>query len=203
LRTETSLCDLLVDYPHKKEELLTSESYKIELFNYKEIDELCRCLGVTKFTFFIGCFSFILSKLTFQSDITVGTIVSGRYRFREELKSVIGMLSNLILIRNNVIDDISFCNYITSVGKNNKLALQNSDVMYETILDISGNKSPLFDVCINYEESYNDMLKLNNISCFVEEIMTTHCIFDLVLMVSAREKSFEITINYYPDTIKF
>jgi len=205
LSTETSICDLLVDYPHRRVELLASESYKIELFNYQEIDDLCRRYGITKFTFFIGIFSFVLSKLTFQSDITLGTLVSGRYRFREELNSTVGMFSNLIPIRNDILDDISFFDFITSVGKNNKLALQNSDVTYETILDISGNKknnSPLFDVCLNYEESYNDMLKLENVSSFVEEIMTLDCIYDLVLVVNARKESFEITINYAKDLYK-
>ena len=201
LSTETSLCGLLVDYPNKRGGLLAAASDKIELLNYQEIDELCRYYGITKYTFFTGAFSFVLSKLTFQSDITLGTFVSGRHHFKEELSSMIGMFVNTIPIRNDIPDDRSFSDFLTSVQKNIRLALKHSDVLYETILDSSANKknSPLFDVCLNYLESFSDTLKLEDVSCFIELEMMPDCVYDLALMVYARADSFEIVAHYAKD----
>ena len=201
LSTETSLCDLLVDYPHKRGGLLASDSYRVELFNYQEIDEFCRSYEITKYTFFTGIFAFVLAKLTFQSDITIGTFVSGRHHFKKELNSIIGMFVNTLPIRNNVAEDWRFCDFLISVQKNIRLALKNSDVLYETILDISANKknSPLFDVCLNYIESPHNILKLDHVSCFVEYEMPHDCAYNLTLLVNARHDSFEILVHYAKD----
>ena len=201
LSTETSLCGLLVDYPNKRGGLLAAATDRIELFNYQEIDELCRCYGITKYTFFTGIFSFVLSKLTFQSDITLGTFVSGRHHFKEELSSMIGMFVNTIPIRNDILDEGSFFDFLTSVQKNIRLALKHSDVLYETILDVSVNKqnSPLFDVCLNYLESFHDLLKLEGVSCFIELEMMPEGVYDLTLMVNARHDSFELVVHYTKD----
>jgi len=204
LSTETSLCDLLVDDSSKRGEVLASGLYKFELFNYKEIEDFCRCNGISKYSFFIGVFSFTLSKLTFQSDITLGTFVSGRHSLKEQLSSIIGMFVNTVPIRNEVSNGISFIDYLTAVHQNTNSMLQNSDVLYETILDVSANKknSPLFDVSFNYLQSFNDMLQLDNVSCFVEVEMTLECAQDLTLMLNDRKESFELIFHYAKDLYK-
>ncbi|KEK23221.1 condensation domain-containing protein, partial [Bacillus gaemokensis] len=199
----SNLCDRLVDYPNKRSKNYEADELKTQVYNKKDIEDYCKELRCTKFAFFVAALNITLSRLTYQSDITIGTVSSGRKA--EEFQSLTGMFVNILPLRNYVNENQSIKDFIQQVHKNNRAALKNSDVQYETIIELSKTKrqdNPLFDIFLRYQETYRELLTLQGLECCVEEILPSNCIFDFQILIDECRNDFEITISYAHELYK-
>jgi acyl carrier protein len=123
-KTPSSLCNILVDNPEKRKNINKSRYVKSLVHNKQEIETFCKNVGCTKFSFWISILNIVLSKLTYQNDISIGTFVSGR-KIRgckiEELNSVIGMFVNTLPVRNYVDNKLIISEFVKRVHENNNI----------------------------------------------------------------------------------
>jgi amino acid adenylation domain-containing protein len=129
------------------------ERLKIESSLYNKIEKFCNKHNVTKFVFMITAFGIVLSKGIDQADITIGIPVS--IREHSDLKTIIGIFLNVLLIRTIIDDENTFLNHLVSNKKTIIDALNNQDYPYEMLYyKIQENtllkKNELFSIFFNY-----------------------------------------------------
>jgi amino acid adenylation domain-containing protein len=111
--------------------------------------------AATLFMLTQALFNLVLSRLSGQEDIIIGTSLAGRRH--AELEGIIGMFVNALALRNYPARDKSFREFLREVKENTLEAFENQDYQMEDLLDKASvervpGRNPLFDV----------MLVLNN-----------------------------------------
>jgi acyl carrier protein/NRPS condensation-like uncharacterized protein len=120
---------------------------------YEKIKNFCFNHNITKFIFMITAFAIALSREIDQSDITIGIPVS--IRKHPDLKHLIGIFLNVLLIRTIVDDEDTFLNILVKNKKSVMEALNNQDYPYELLYDKIAGKihlqnDELFSILFNY-----------------------------------------------------
>jgi amino acid adenylation domain-containing protein len=108
----------------------------------------------TPYMAFLSVFYILLSKLSGQEDIVVGTPVSGRVH--AEFDPVIGMFVNTLPLRNEPVGDGTFAQFLDQVRDTTIAAFDNQQFPFEEMvecLDIQRDTSrnPLFDVVFSLQ----------------------------------------------------
>jgi len=110
----------------------------------------------TIFTCLLTVFNAILFKYTEQSDIIIGTPVSGREH--SDFLNIVGPFINTLPIRTNVMDDDNFLSLHNKVKQNVFEGISNSKLPFEELIKLVRfkkeiSRNPLFDVMIAYHDS--------------------------------------------------
>ncbi len=100
---------------------------------YNKIEGFCRKYQVTRNMFMIALFNIILSKEMGQMDLTIGIPFANRDHY--DLKSVIGVLLNVLLIRTTLKPNNTFLDILLKTKRNVTEAMDNSLYPYEFLYD--------------------------------------------------------------------
>jgi bacitracin synthase 3 len=73
----------------------------------------------------LSVFTILLSKLTGQEDVIIGTPIAGRNY--SDLDNIVGMFINTLAIRNEVDGKVSLRDFISKLKQNTLEAYQNQD----------------------------------------------------------------------------
>ncbi|MGE5339998.1 MAG: amino acid adenylation domain-containing protein, partial [Candidatus Omnitrophota bacterium] len=112
---------------------------------------------VTLYMALLALFNLVLSRLSGQEDIIVGTSLAGRRH--ADLEGIIGMFVNALALRNYPHGHQSFRDFLREVKQNTLEAFENQDYPFENLVEkvleerVPG-RNPLFDVMmvLNNEE---------------------------------------------------
>ena len=128
--------------------ILSAEETKI-------IHELCMNHGLTLYMTLLSVFTILLSKLSGQDDIIVGSPIAARRH--ADLEDVVGMFVNTLAIRSDVSGDKLLIDYLQELKENTLEAYENQEYQFEDLVkkvvskrDTSRN--PIFDVMFNLLE---------------------------------------------------
>ncbi|MFC2145877.1 condensation domain-containing protein, partial [Acidobacteriota bacterium] len=107
---------------------------------------------VTLYMTMLAIFNVLLSKLSGQEDIIVGTPVAGRQH--ADLMNIIGNFVNMLAIRNFVPGNKTFRTFLEEIKKRTLDAFSNQDYQFgnlvEKLLDKRDpSRNPIFDVVFN------------------------------------------------------
>ncbi|HET7229443.1 MAG TPA: amino acid adenylation domain-containing protein, partial [Longimicrobium sp.] len=110
--------------------------------------------GATLFMTLLAAFSLVLSRLSGQDDVVVGTPIAGRTR--AETERLIGLFLNSLALRTDLSGDPSFRELLRRVRKATLDAYAHQDVPFERVLDDlqprrSLSHTPVFQVMLNLE----------------------------------------------------
>ncbi|MCP5051154.1 MAG: amino acid adenylation domain-containing protein, partial [bacterium] len=153
-RDDVPVLNLPTDYP--RPEIQSFEGNVIRfLFDETETREIkasVRQLDVTLYMFILAIVNILLSKLSGQEDIIVGTPVAGRRH--ADLQHIVGMFVNTLAMRNRPSGDKSFKQFLGELKEETLDAYRNQDYPFEKLVDrLSLNRdtgrNPLFDVMVN------------------------------------------------------
>jgi len=106
---------------------------------------------VTFFVLFLSFFNILLSNVSGQEDIVVGTGTAGRGH--QDLEQILGMFVNTLALRNYPAGDVTFREFVGNVKKKTLDAFDNQDYQFEDLvetlpLEVDVSRNPLFDVMI-------------------------------------------------------
>ena len=87
--------------------------YTLDKSQSDKLRTLARAQGVTMYTLFLTIYNILLSKLSSQDDIIVGTPTAGRHH--ADLENVVGMFVNTLALRNHVDSNLTFKDFLASV----------------------------------------------------------------------------------------
>jgi non-ribosomal peptide synthetase component F len=113
------------------------------------VKELALQQGATLFMVLLAVYCVLLSKLSGQEDIVVGTAVAGRNH--PDLEPVIGMFLNMLAIRTFPKGEKAFKEFLAEVIDTTLQAYANQDYPFEdlvekVVVNREANRHPLFDV---------------------------------------------------------
>ncbi|MCS3796551.1 amino acid adenylation domain-containing protein [Niastella sp. OAS944] len=123
--------------------------------------------GATTYAFLLTVFNIVLSKLTNQYDITIGSPVSGR---REAvLASMPGMFVNTIALRNFPKPNQPFTTFLYEVMHRMQQAFDNQEYPLEQLVNklkiqSKPGHNPLFDIMIEFNYEQENNLQLNKLT---------------------------------------
>jgi non-ribosomal peptide synthetase component F len=169
---------------------------------------LCQRLDVTPHMVFLSAFQVWLARQVGRSDVTVGSVVSGRSR--AEVADLIGHFVNIVPIRSRLDSDLTFAETVDRVRAGVLLAYQHQELPLSRLVDeLKMAPARPFDVLftlvdLRLLESADDRLAGVEAERVVPPLGTAQ--FDLALEVTELGESARAVLEYdialfRPDTV--
>jgi amino acid adenylation domain-containing protein len=188
LQGDLPVLDLPTDRPRPAVQTFKGAQAKLLLgLNLtKQLNRLSRQQGVTLFMTLLTAFKILLHKYTGQIDILVGSAIAGRNR--AEVKSLIGLFINILVLRTDLSGDPSFQDLLAQVKSSALEAYVHQDLPLEKLVeDLKPNRDlsyhPLFQVMFVLQSVPKPNLSLSNGSLSYEEGHNGTSKFDLTLFM--------------------
>ncbi|UCH95523.1 MAG: amino acid adenylation domain-containing protein, partial [Candidatus Aminicenantes bacterium] len=122
---------------------------------------LSKKANATLYMTILSVFNILLSKLSGQEDIIVGTPILGRHH--ADLESIIGMFVNTLAMRNHPAGEKRFKDFLEEVKERTLEAYENQEYQFEDLVDRidvrrDTGRNPIFDVMFNLsnQDEYTD-----------------------------------------------
>jgi len=160
--------NLITDFPRKA--LQDHKGHTVEFILSEEETENVRMLSKksdsTLYMTLLSVLAILLSKLSGQNDIVIGTPVFGRQH--NDLEKIVGMFINILAIRYEVKNVKSLLEFVSGVKQTTIESFDNQDYQFDDLVDKimkerSLGRNPLFDVLfnfVNYKNFSGDELDL-------------------------------------------
>lgn len=169
---------------------------------FRKLKKLTQLQGVTLFTGVMAAFKVLLARQSRRADLVVGTPVSGR--FHPDLEDIVGMFVNILPVRSRYSGDMSFRDFLSSVGRSLAGAIDHQGVQYDELvrtLSLQGSlgKSPLFKVVVVQQRMDADHIDVNGLKIRPYRTDLRRALFDQVLNVFEAPNGVKMTLEYATD----
>jgi hypothetical protein len=124
------LLALPLDYPRPAEQAFAGASigFVLEASQAQALHDLGRQHGTTRFVTFLAGWAALLSRLSGQDDIVIGTPTANRGR--AEIEGLIGFFVNTLALRVNVSNDPTVAELLRRVKQHAMQAQENQDIPF-------------------------------------------------------------------------
>jgi acyl carrier protein len=193
--------ELPTDY--KRDQVQGYEGSVFEFFINEEDTRLLKALALnedaTLYMVLLALFNIMLSKLSGQQDIVVGTIVAGRGH--PDLESIIGVFINTLALRNFPAEEKTFTDILGEVKDRTLKSFENQDYPFEELVNHlqagrEGNRNPVFDVLFSFQTIEMPELEIPGVekeSLAVQGVISK---FDLTLDGYEEEEKLHLFFEY-------
>jgi amino acid adenylation domain-containing protein len=156
-----TLLDLPTDHPRPA--VASHRGDRVELWipatTLRALRELARRHRATEFMFLVAAWSTLLSRMTGQDDIVLGTPIAGRNR--PEVEGLIGYFNNTLALRVDLSGDPTFVELLGRVRELALSAYTNQDVSFEHVVrevapQRDASYSPVFQSLIVLQNASQD-----------------------------------------------
>jgi len=148
---EIPVLNLPTDFPRPAVQSFEGRRFTFEITpgHTASLKNLALEQGATLFMVLLAAISVLLSKLSSQEDIVVGSPVAGRSHV--DLETIIGMFVNTLALKNNAARQKTFYDFLKEVKDNTLAALENQDYPFEELVELveinrDFSRNPIFDV---------------------------------------------------------
>jgi tyrocidine synthetase-3 len=148
---EIPILDLLTDYPGGRERNFAGGvlNYKLGEKETCDLRQLAKEEDVTIYMLLLAIYNVLLSMLSNQEEIIVGTPTAGRRH--ADLQPLIGMFVNTLALRNYPGENKTFREFLKEIKERTLAAFENQDYPFEDLAEkVADNRdasrNPLFDV---------------------------------------------------------
>ncbi|MGD2091071.1 MAG: amino acid adenylation domain-containing protein, partial [Candidatus Aminicenantes bacterium] len=199
---ELPVLNLPTDYPRPVVQRIEGNLVSFSL-NGEEtaiINTIIKENDVTLYMLLLAVFNVLISKLSGQEDIIIGTPIAARRH--ADLQDVIGMLVNTLAIRNYPAGDKTFRTFLKEIKQRTLDAYENQEYPFEELVDKltinrDTSRNPLFDVMFNLlnQGEYKGAISPMNEPDPYRYIKKTSN-FDLSLTAAARGERIYLSFEY-------
>lgn len=173
--------------------------------NAKQVGDLkafAREEGMTVFILLQSVFALLISRYSHQSDVLIGTPTAGREH--PQLSHIVGLLTNTVVLRSNVEDELTVKSFLAQNKQNVLAALAHSDVSFDKVIEAinpqrSLSYSPLIQIMFSLESHDSSAIELPDLSLTQLQQEETRTKFDLDLMVKLANDEMTLRFNYDPE----
>ncbi len=164
---DVPVLQLPCDFPRPRRQNFDGDSVELELD--RELSgallESAASFHVTPYILFLAVCTILLAKYSGQTDIIVGTPVGGRRH--NDLQRIIGLFTNVLLMRNFPEPDKTFAAFLDEVRLNAVAAFENQDYSLEELMEQidfkrDPGRNPLYDVVFMMRDDNQSALKKNS-----------------------------------------
>ncbi|KAK3816004.1 MAG: Non-ribosomal peptide synthetase module [Benniella sp.] len=145
------ILDLPTDRPRPLQQSYAGDNVPISLDAHvtRVLKQLCQKRGVTLYTAILAAWSCVLSRMSGQDDIVIGSPSANRNH--HQIESLIGLFVNTLALRIDLSGNPTVLQLLERVGKASLDAQNHQDLPFEQVVDIvqpprSLSHSPLFQV---------------------------------------------------------
>lgn len=204
LSGEIPLLELPTDYPRPVVQsaqggrLVCSMSADVRT----QVAQLANQQDVTEFMVLLSAVQILLYKYSGQSDIIVGSPVSGRTH--EDTKSMLGVFVNMLPLRASLQPDKTVAQLLSELKNTCLHAYEHQDYPFEELLEIvdvkrDTSRHPLFDVVFAMQNTEPVQRGTGELSLLEIKRGEGSSKFDLTIDLSADEHGYEYSFEYCTD----
>ena len=146
--------ELTTDYPRPLIQSFEGSrvNFVLEENVARKLKKIAKETGATLYMILLAVYTVLLSKLSGQEDIVVGTPIAARRH--ADLERIIGMFANTLVMRNYPSADKTFKTFLNEVKTRTLQAYENQEYQFEDLVEkISPprdtGRNPIFDVMFN------------------------------------------------------
>ncbi|WP_430412120.1 amino acid adenylation domain-containing protein [Kordia sp.] len=136
--------------------------FKLNVAEFENVQQVTKTNETTLFVFLLTTFKILLSKVTAQKDIIIGTAVTGREHM--QLLETIGNFVNTVCIRSQVEDDESVADYIKRLKVKMAEIYANQTFPFEEIVELleienEASRNPVFDIAFVLQNIVDEQIQ--------------------------------------------
>ena len=182
-----------------KEPRAESVSVFIDASSTQKLKKTAEQLGATSYAMLMSVYYILLSKLSGQEDVVVGTVTTGR--FTDELAPVLGMFANTVPLRNFPKGELMYKEFLQGVQHHTASCFDHQMYQFDTLVNDLGVKreigrNPLFDVFFVYQNYDQHALDIPGLSVEPVDGGLIKTIFDIELVAAETENEIALTFIY-------
>lgn len=169
----------------------------------QQLERLAQDYGVTLASLILSLFLLLLFKLTKQSDICVGIGAAGRTH--PQLEQLVGLMVNILPIRVQITDFMTFTELTYLVAQIMAEALTHQEAPFDEVIRIlnpprRAGRQPLFNVLFAFQ-SFEGMMSTTHKAPLLnpsrlERMFFGTAKFDLSLFVNRRDEGLLLSLEY-------
>ncbi|WP_219847638.1 non-ribosomal peptide synthase/polyketide synthase [Photorhabdus hindustanensis] len=195
------LLDLPTDRPRPSEQSFVGNVVPINLDTEltKSLKHLSEQQGVTLFMTLLSAWAVVLSRLSGQQDLVIGTPSAGRRR--QEVESLIGFFVNTLALRMDLSGELTVTELLARVRQTALAAQEHQDLSFEQVVEIVQPPrrlahTPLFQVMFAWQNNENTEWRLPGLAVSPVEPVLDRVKFDLELDMSEVDDRIVGTLSY-------
>ncbi|MCP5053344.1 MAG: amino acid adenylation domain-containing protein, partial [bacterium] len=155
--------------------------------------------GTTLYMVLLSLYTILLSRLSGQEEIVIGTPVAGRNH--SDLESIMGMFVNTLPLRNVLPGEDTFDRFLQSVKTKTLSAFNHQDCLYEDLVEVlvkdrDTSRNPLFDTVFVLQNTDIPDLQLPGLTLIPYHHKRQVSKFDLTLEAVEREGNLSFAFEY-------
>jgi amino acid adenylation domain-containing protein len=168
----------------------------------RELKMFAQMHEMTLFMVLYAAWVILLSRLSGQNDIVVGTPISNRRR--PELEHLIGFFVNTLAIRVRTGNELSLGKFLELVKEATLGAYSHQDVPFEKVVEAlqpqrSLSRNPIFQVMLVLQNTPRSEPRFSGLEATFEEAVDEPATFDLWLLLEERGNELSGYVNYAMD----
>ena len=169
----------------------------------EDLRSLGRNNGATLFMVMFAVFDLLLNRYSGQTDLVVGTPISGRSR--TALEGLIGFFVNTAVLRTHLTDEMSFRDLLRQVRDTALEAHTHQELPFEKLVEVLQperelSHTPIFQVMFDLQEEPRWQLPVQNLEVIPEVIFSSRTsTFDLTLSIREAESGLDAMFEYDTD----
>lgn len=174
-------------------------SFSINIFEVQGLKKIAEQEGATLFIVLLSLYKILLSKLSNQEDVVVGTPIAGRHH--DDLENMIGMFVPSLPLRSYPKGNSTFKAYLDTLKTKIPACFDNQSYEYEELLEelkIERNISynPLFDFMFSLQNFEKKNLNMPGLS--IKSLSSGHiaALFDMTFVATLESENLAFGINY-------
>ncbi|UFS85862.1 amino acid adenylation domain-containing protein [Bradyrhizobium daqingense] len=196
-----AVLELPTDRPHPPVRSLAGASLPIEIDAAlaSGIRRLSQSHGASVFMTLLAAWAAVLSRLSGQTDVVIGTPTANRNR--PEIEGLIGFFVNMLAIRIDLSTDPSVAELLRRVRAATLAAQDHQDLPFEQVVDIVRplrglDQTPVFQVVFAWQSNEIGTLELPGLKAEVVDIPLQQVRFDLELNLGEMDGRIVGSLNY-------
>ncbi|WP_255321653.1 amino acid adenylation domain-containing protein, partial [Paenibacillus thiaminolyticus] len=151
------------------------------------VQQLALDTGVTVYMVFLAAYSTLLSRLSGDEEVIVGSPVAGRPH--ADLADIMGMFVNTLALRTFPSGQKAFAEYLEEIKQTALDAFEHGEYPFEELVDHvvtqrDMSRNPLFDAVFVLQNAENSQLNLPDLTVESYPFADAQAKFDLTLMIS-------------------
>ncbi|MGE5343489.1 MAG: amino acid adenylation domain-containing protein [Candidatus Omnitrophota bacterium] len=163
------------------------------------LNKLIKDKNTTLFIVLTAVYDILLTKLSGQEDIVLGTVAAGRRH--TDLEPIIGMFVNTLALRSFPRGEKTFTGFLNEVEKTTLNAFENQDYPFEELVDKlvktrDSSRNPLFDTVFVLQDLDIPSIELPGLTLTPIDYESGISKFDLIFICEKREDTLYFTIEY-------
>ncbi|MFE3262527.1 amino acid adenylation domain-containing protein, partial [Nocardia sp. NPDC059229] len=172
--------------------------FTVDADTHAKLTELARTRGATLFMVMHSALAALLSRLSGEADIAIGTPVAGRGE--RALDDLIGMFVNTLVLRTEVDGGAGFTELLDTVRATDIQAFGHADLPFERLVEIlnparSQARHPLFQVMLSFQNTGITELELPGLTVSAVDLPIDTAKFDLQLVLTEQLGTSDVAGN--------